>query len=162
MDLPKKTIGIRLPGRRRGRQKEKAQAKKGSKRAKEKPAGKIIELDDDKIFEPTLANHRRKGKVINDLRKSARPPMLSIWRATPIARGSHIGASRHGPIQAFQIHRAGNPAFRDFKKKDAKPEEPAKEEEAAPKKEVVAIESQKDIRARLLKSRPKAIRAAFR
>src|SRR5437667_9754947 len=55
MDLPKKTIGIRLPGEEEGgRKKKKGKAKKGSKRAKEKPTGKLITLDDEKIFEPTL------------------------------------------------------------------------------------------------------------
>src|SRR6266404_4941414 len=49
MDLQKKTIGIRLPGEEEGGKKKKRKAKKGSKRAKQKPAGKIIELDDDKI-----------------------------------------------------------------------------------------------------------------
>src|SRR5258708_36927795 len=55
MDLPKKTIGIRLPGEEEGgKKKKKRKAKKGSKKAKEKPAGKVIERDDEKNFEPTL------------------------------------------------------------------------------------------------------------
>jgi len=53
----KKTIGIRLPGEEEGG-KKKRKAKKGSKKAKEKPAGKVITLDDDRIFEPTLQNYR--------------------------------------------------------------------------------------------------------
>src|SRR5260370_7224142 len=70
MDLPKKTIGIRLPGEEEGGKKKKRKAKKGSKKTKEKPAGKIIELDDDKIFEPTLQTIAAKGRAINDLRTS--------------------------------------------------------------------------------------------
>jgi DNA topoisomerase-1 len=50
MDLPKKTIGIRLPGEEEGGKKKKRKAKKGSKKVKEAPAGKIIRLDDEKIF----------------------------------------------------------------------------------------------------------------
>ena len=43
MDLPKKTIGIRLPGEEEGgTKKKKSRAKKGSKKAKEKPAEKLI------------------------------------------------------------------------------------------------------------------------
>src|SRR5438309_1518999 len=72
MDLPKKTIGIRLPGEEEGgRKKKKGKAKKGSKRAKEKPTGKLITLDDEKIFEPTLQIIAGKGKIINELRKAA-------------------------------------------------------------------------------------------
>ena len=76
MDLPKKTIGIRLPGEEEGgKKKKKSKAKKGSKKAKdkdkEKAPGKLITLDDEKIFEPTLQIIAGKGKVIHDLRKAA-------------------------------------------------------------------------------------------
>src|SRR5258708_32267764 len=71
MDLPKKTIGIRLPGEEEGGKKKKRKAKKGSKKGKERPAGKLITLDDDRLFEPTLQIIAGKGKVINDLRKAA-------------------------------------------------------------------------------------------
>src|SRR5260370_9796601 len=74
MDLPKKTIGIRLPGEEEGgKKKKKSKAKNGSKKTKaqEKQAGKLISIDDDKIFEPTLQIIAGKGKVINDLRKAA-------------------------------------------------------------------------------------------
>ena len=57
MDLPKKTIGIRLPGEEEGgKKKKKRKTKKVGKgtKAQEKPAGKIISIDDDKIFEPIL------------------------------------------------------------------------------------------------------------
>src|SRR5258708_6082016 len=51
------------------------------------------------------------------------------------------------------------PSVSRFKKKDAKPEEPAKEE--APKKEVVAIDPKKIFRVTFNEITPKAIRAAF-
>ena len=73
MDLPKKDIGIRLPGEDpSGRKKRKP--KKGSKKGTKTEivyTKKPIELDDDKIFEPTLQIISGKGKVINDLRKAA-------------------------------------------------------------------------------------------
>src|SRR5258708_5625550 len=71
MDLPKKTIGIRLPGEEENNGKKKPRARKGSKKAKVKPVRKPVTLDDDKIFEPTLQIIAGKGKVINDLRKAA-------------------------------------------------------------------------------------------
>src|ERR1700757_5143729 len=73
LDLPKKTIGIRLPGEEESNgNKKKVRGKKGSKKAaKEKPVRKPVTLDDDKIFEPTLQIIAGKGKVIRDLRKAA-------------------------------------------------------------------------------------------
>ena len=68
MDLPKKEIGIRLPDH--GKKKKKKKGKKGKPAAEVKPQ-KPITLDDAKIFEPTLQIIAGKGKVINDLRKSA-------------------------------------------------------------------------------------------
>src|SRR5712664_1984859 len=88
MDLPKKTIGIRLPGEDpsgRKKRKKKKGAKKGAQ-AEEKNTKKPITLDDDKIFEPTLQIIAGKGKVINDLRKAAHWRRQSIWRAIPIAK----------------------------------------------------------------------------
>src|SRR5258705_312623 len=69
MDLPKKTIGIRLPDE-EPKKKKKGKGKKG-KAVAEKVNRKPITLDDAKIFEPTLQIISGKGKVINDLRKSA-------------------------------------------------------------------------------------------
>src|SRR5260370_10481486 len=68
MDLPKKTIGIRLPDDEKPKKKKK---KKGAKAAAAKPPRKPVTLDDPKIFEPTLQIIPGKGKAINDLRKSA-------------------------------------------------------------------------------------------
>ena len=69
MDLPKKTIGIRLPDE-EPKKKKKGKGKKG-KAEPEKVNRKPITLDDARIFEPTLQIISGKGKVINDLRKSA-------------------------------------------------------------------------------------------
>src|SRR5260370_40594684 len=55
MALPKKTIGIRLPGEDEGgKKKKKSKAKKGSKKttAQEQAAGKVIGIDDERLFEP--------------------------------------------------------------------------------------------------------------
>ena len=71
MDLPTKTIGIRLPGEDpsgKKKTKKKRGAKKGAKAKAKTPK---ITLDDEKIFEPTLQIICGKGKVIHDLRKAA-------------------------------------------------------------------------------------------
>ncbi len=161
MDLPKKTIGIRLPGEEEGGKKKKRKAKKGSKRAKEKPAGKIIELDDDKIFEPTLQIIAGKGKVINDLRKSALTADAVYLAGDPDREGEAISAHLAMVLSKPSKFIEQEPSVSRFKKKDAKPEEPAKEEEAAPKKEVVAIDPKKIFRVTFNEITPKAIRAAF-
>src|SRR6266853_958392 len=159
MDLPKKTIGIRLPGEEEGGKKKKRKAKKGSKRAKEKPAGKIIELDDDKIFEPTLQIIAGKGKVINDLRKSALTADAVYLAGAPDREGEAISAHLAMVLSKPSKFIEQEPSVSRFKKKDAKPEEPAKEE--APKKEVVAIDPKKIFRVTFNEITPKAIRAAF-
>src|SRR5262249_36094792 len=69
LDLPKKTIGIRLPDEpeeQNGTAKKKTRGKKG-KKAKVRPVRKPVTLDDDKIFEPTLQVIHGKSKVLNDL-----------------------------------------------------------------------------------------------
>src|SRR5437899_2069288 len=159
MDLPKKTIGIRLPGEEEGGKKKKRKAKKGSKRAKEKPTGKIIELDDDKIFEPTLQIIAGKGKVINDLRKSALTADAVYLAGDPDREGEAISAHLAMVLSKPSKFIEQEPSVSRFKKKDAKPEEPAKEE--APKKEVVAIDPKKIFRVTFNEITPKAIRAAF-
>src|SRR5260370_3392369 len=78
MDLPKKTIGIRLPDD-EPKKKKRGKGRK-SKTAGEKPNRKPITLDDAKIFEPTLQIISGKGKIINDLRKSANTA-AAVYRA---------------------------------------------------------------------------------
>src|SRR6201981_873308 len=87
MDLPKKTIGIRLP--------DEPKKKKGrGKKAKEpeKSNKKPITLDDAKIFEPTLQIISGKGKVINDLRKSASSATAVYLAGDPDREGEAISA----------------------------------------------------------------------
>src|SRR5437660_10102303 len=162
MDLPKKTIGIRLPGEEEGGKKKKRKAKKGSKRAKEKPTGKIIELDDDKIFEPTLQIIAGKGKVINDLRKSALTADAVYLAGDPDREGEAISAHLAMVLSKPAKFIEQEPSVSRFKKKEAAPEEPVKkEEENGAKKEVVAIDPKKIFRVTFNEITPKAIRAAF-
>src|SRR5271154_5793383 len=94
MDLPKKDIGIRLPGEDpsgRKKRKPKKGAKKGTK-AEIYYTKKAIELDDAKIFEPTLQIISGKGKVINDLRKAASTADAVYLAGDPDREGEAISA----------------------------------------------------------------------
>jgi len=164
MDLPKKTIGIRLPGEEEGgKKKKKSKAKKGSKRAKAKevPAGKLISIDDDKIFEPTLQIIAGKGKVINDLRKSAITADAVYLAGDPDREGEAISAHLAMVLSKPAKFTEQEPSFSRFKKKVAPSEEAVKKEDDEPKKEVVAIDPKKIFRVTFNEITPKAIRAAF-
>jgi len=76
LDLPKKTLGILLPGSENGNKKKKkrktkAKAKDGEKVIEEKKAPKPVVVTAENIFEPTLEVIPGKVKVIADLRKAA-------------------------------------------------------------------------------------------
>jgi len=165
MDLPKKTIGIRLPGEEEGGpKKKKKKAKKGAKKtaAKEKPAGKIISIDDDKIFEPTLQIIAGKGKVMNDLRKAANAADFVYLASDPDREGEAISAHVAMVLSKPSRFTEQEPSFNPFKKKAAKAEEPEKDEDAdKPKKEIPAIDPKKIFRVTFNEITPKAIRAAF-
>jgi DNA topoisomerase I len=91
LDLPTKIIGIRLPIEENEIKKKKK--KKGKKStATPKPPLKPISLDDPKIFEPTLQVIPGKGKVINDLRKSASTADAVYLAGDPDREGEAISA----------------------------------------------------------------------
>src|SRR5271169_5801654 len=94
MDLPTKTIGIRLPidEAEINAKKKKKKSKRGGKSAAPKPPLKPIYLDDPKIFEPTLQVIPGKGKVINDLRKSAATADAVYLAGDPDREGEAISA----------------------------------------------------------------------
>src|ERR1700680_2832061 len=164
MDLPKKTIGIRLPGEDpsgRKKRKKKKGAKKGLQ-PEEKNTKKPITLDDDKIFEPTLQIIAGKGKVINDLRKAAITADAVYLAGDPDREGEAISAHLAMVLSKPAKFIEQEPSVSRFKKKDAKPEEPVKkEDENEAKKEVVAIDPKKIFRVTFNEITPKAIRAAF-
>src|SRR5215469_4113896 len=89
MDLPKKTIGIRLPDVEL-KKKKKSRSKKA--KAAEKAPKKPVLLDDAKIFEPTLLIIPGKGKVVNDLRKSASAADAVYLAGDPDREGEAISA----------------------------------------------------------------------
>jgi DNA topoisomerase-1 len=75
-DLPKKSIGILLPGeaqgkpKKKGRRKTAAKGKAGAKVKAEKPV-KVIPITSENIFEPTYEIIPDKQKVIDQLRTAA-------------------------------------------------------------------------------------------
>src|SRR6516164_1145858 len=88
LDLPKKTIGIRLPDETEEQgaaPKKKTRSRKG-KRAKVRPVRKPVTLDDEKIFEPTLQIIHGKAKVLTTCAGPPTPLTPSIWRATRTVR----------------------------------------------------------------------------
>ena len=163
LDLPKKTIGIRLPDEpdeQEGPPKKKVRAKKGSKKAKVKPVRKPVTLDDVKIFEPTLQIINGKLKVINDLRKAANSADAVYLAGDPDREGEAISAHLAMVLSKpskFVEQEASAPRWT---KKNAKPA-PEVEEKAEPKKEIPPTDPKKIFRVTFNEITPKAIRAAF-
>jgi DNA topoisomerase-1 len=163
LDLPKKTIGIRLPDEPDEGEgpKKKVRAKKGSKKLKVKPVRKPVTLDDVKIFEPTLQIINGKLKVVNDLRKAANSADAVYLAGDPDREGeaisAHLAMVLSKPTK-FVEQEASAPRW---KKKNVKPAPEAKEEEPATKKEIPAIDAKKIFRVTFNEITPKAIRAAF-
>ncbi len=136
MDLPKKTIGIRLPGDEEGNGTRKKKAKKGAsqaknKKAKNKPSHTLVRLDDDKIFEPTLQIIAGKGKVINDLRKAANSADAVYLAGDPDREGEAISAHLAMVLSKPSKFTEQEPSAPRFRKKEAK----AAEVDAATRKE---------------------------
>src|SRR5271165_6478399 len=159
MDLPKKDIGIRLPGEDpSGRKKRKP--KKGSRKAQIVYTKKPIELDDAKIFEPTLQIISGKGKVINELRRAASTADAVYLAGDPDREGEAISAHLAMVLSKPSKYPEQEPTVSRFKKKNAKPEVVEEKPKDEPKKELVAIDPKKIFRVTFNEITPKAIRAA--
>jgi len=175
MDLPKKTIGIRLPDE--PKKKKKKKGKKGKAAAEDKPS-KPITLDDAKIFEPTLQIISGKGKVINDLRKSAATADRVYLAGDPDREGEAISQHLHMVLsKPTKFEEADPPSNGNGKNgngtgKVEKAEEEAQKGKAGKKGKgakgkdkdeisVPAIDPKKIFRVTFNEITPKAIRAAF-
>src|SRR5271169_3853121 len=157
MDLPKKTIGIRLPGDDVNGQKKKRKTAKGKKKAAADKTPKVlISLDDAKIFEPTLQIIAGKGKVINDLRKAAITADAVYLAGDPDREGEAISAHLAMVLSKPAKFEEQEPTVSRFKKKTAKPEVPVVEvPKEVEKKEVVAIDPKKIFRVTFNEITPK-------
>jgi DNA topoisomerase I len=166
LDLPKKTIGIRLPDEPDESEapKKKVRAKKGSKKLKVRPVRKPVTLDDVKIFEPTLQIISGKAKVLNDLRKVANTADAVYLAGDPDREGEAISAHLAMVLAKPAKFVEQEPSAPRWKKKNAKPQPEAAEDEkdkAEPKKEIPATDPKKIFRVTFNEITPKAIRAAF-
>src|SRR5258707_208108 len=171
MDLPKKTIGIRLPDE-EPKKKKKGKGKKG-KAVTEKVNRKPITLDDAKIFEPTLQIISGKGKVINDLRKSANSADFVYLAGDPDREGEAISAhlalvlSKPTKYEEEAASKNGDKAAAEAKEKEeaeAKTNGKGKSKTAKKNRDEISIppiDPKKIFRVTFNEITPKAIRAAF-
>src|ERR1700739_644119 len=172
MDLPKKTIGIRLPDD-EPKKKKKGRGKK-SKRTTEKSNKKPITLDDAKIFEPTLQIISGKGKIINDLRKSANSADAVYLAGDPDREGEAISAhlamvlSKPTKYEEEVLSKNGDKAAEAKEKEaaEAAAKTNGKGKSKAAKKNrdeisIPPIDPKKIFRGTFNEITPKAIRAAF-
>ncbi len=169
MDLPKKTIGIRLPDD-EPKKKKKGKGKKG-KAEPEKVNKKPITLDDAKIFEPTLQIISGKGKVINDLRKSASSATAVYLAGDPDREGeaisAHLALVLSKPTKyEEEVSSNGNKGAEAKEKEEAEAKTNGKGKSKAAKKNrdeisIPPIDPKKIFRVTFNEITPKAIRAAF-
>src|SRR3979490_164421 len=171
MDLPKKTIGIRLPGEDpsgRKKKKKKKGAKKGTQ-AQEKNTKKPITLDDDKIFEPTLQIIAGKGKVINDLRKAASSATAVYLAGDPDREGeaisAHLALVLSKPMKyEEEVASNGHKAAAEKQEGEAKSNGKGKSKGGKKNRDEISIppiDPKKIFRVTFNEITPKAIRAAF-
>ena len=96
MDLPKKTIGILLPGEENGKRKKKrkTKAKAGKDAVAEKPEKKIpkIVITSENIFEPTYEILPDKMKIVGQLRTAAKTAENVYLATDPDREGEAISA----------------------------------------------------------------------
>src|SRR5215813_1002051 len=162
MDLPKKTIGLRMPDD--GLKKKKSKRKKTGKSAKVEL--KPVPLEDAKVFEPTLLIINGKGKIINDLRKSATSAEAVYLAGDPDREGeaisAHLAMVLSKPARFTEEELPGDKE----KEKEEEAEKETPRGKAAKKKNkdevtVAPIDPKKIFRVTFNEITPKAIRAAF-
>src|SRR5437868_7064392 len=167
MDLPTKTIGIRLPGEDPAGNK-KAKKKKGAKKsARAEAKTPKISINDEKIFEPTLQIISGKGKVIHDLRRAAHSAEAVYLAPDPDREGeaisAHLAMVLSKPSRFVEAEPPGKQNGKAVETKEA-------EEAKAGKKskgngdladDIPPADPKKIFRVTFNEITPKAIRAAF-
>src|SRR5271170_2494668 len=178
MDLPKKTIGIRLPGEDVNGQKKRKTAKGKKKAAADKTPKVLISLDDAKIFEPTLQIIAGKGKVINDLRRAASTADAVYLAGDPDREGeaisAHLAMVLSKPSRYTEAESSDKPTAKEVaaeklaaeaeeaaSKNGKKSESKLKAKEPEEEITIPAIDPKKIFRVTFNEITPKAIRAAF-
>jgi DNA topoisomerase I len=167
MDLPTKTIGIRLPGDDASGKKESKGKKGARKSAKAETKTPRIKISDDKIFEPTLQIISGKGKVIHDLRKAAHGAEAVYLAPDPDREGeaisAHLAMVLSKPSRFVEAEAPGRQNGKGAEVKDAAESKAAKraanDEKLAT--DIPAADPKKIFRVTFNEITPKAIRAAF-
>jgi len=168
MDLPTKTIGIRLPGEDPTGNK-KAKKKKGTKKsAKAEAKTPKITLDDEKIFEPTLQIISGKGKVIHDLRKAAHTAEAVYLAPDPDREGeaisAHLAMVLSKPSRFVEAEAPGRQNGKGAEAKDKGANSKAAKRAANDERlatDIPPADPKKIFRVSFNEITPKAIRAAF-
>ena len=164
MDLPKKTIGIRLPDE-EAKKRKRGKGKKGGKAAAEKTPKNPVTLDDAKIFEPTLLIIPGKGKVVNDLRKSASAADAVYLAGDPDREGEAISAHLAMVLSKPAKFTEDESPNGQNGKNGTGPEEKAapkgKGKKTRDEVSIPPIDPKKIFRVSFNEITPKAIRAAF-
>ena len=159
MDLPKKTLGVLLPGEENSKRKKKAKSKARGKAAEKSP--KRQPVSDDNIFEPKLEIIPGKKKIIEDLRSAASDAPAVYLAGDPDREGEAICA--HLAQVLSKPKRFVIPE--DEEKKTAEAQDGDKKAPEVKKKtkkvEFRAVDPKKIFRVTFNEITPKAIRAAF-
>jgi len=92
MDLPKKTIGILLPGEPNGKPKRKSKKGKGKAKSATKRPEKKIAITPENIFEPTYEIIPDKQKIIGQLQAAAQSADNVYLATDPDREGEAISA----------------------------------------------------------------------
>ncbi len=131
MDLPRKTIGILLPGEENGKgkkKKRKTKKAKGAEAAPEKKAPKPVTITANNIFEPTYQVIPGKIKVINDLRKAARGADAIYLAGDPDREGeaicAHLEEILSNPREYSNLKEEGEESKNGDKSKESAKKEP--------------------------------------
>src|SRR5208282_5311214 len=156
MDLPKKTIGILLPGGENGKKKSKRKTKG---KAAEKKAAKPVVVNAENIFEPTYEVIPGKLKVISELQRAANSAEAVYLAGDPDREGeaicAHLAEILGKPRKYAKVTAAAEVTNGDGEKPAAKAK--------ASKKQVAEIRSTppKIYRVMFNEITQKAIKAAF-
>jgi DNA topoisomerase-1 len=163
MDLPKKTIGILLPGEENGKKKKKKGKGKGKAKGKatEKKIAKPIIVTDENIFEPTYEVIPSKFKVIGELQRAAQNADAIYLAGDPDREGEAICAHLREILSKPRKYAKAMAAAEEEEGADGeKSEAAAAKPEKKPEKEVRSTPP-KIYRVMFNEITQKAVKAAF-
>ncbi len=158
MDLPKKTIGILLPGEENGKKKRKVKGKSKGKAAEKKTAKPVV-VTSENIFEPAYEVIPSKYKVIGDLQKAARNAEAIYLAGDPDREGeaicAHLAEILGKPRKYANVTAAAEETNGDGEKSAATAKPEKKQEK------VTKVAAPKIYRVMFNEITQKAIKAAF-